>query len=134
MHRRIKSITVATGALVVLALGGSALATASSPSTTSSPAAAVTPEKTPAADPGPAVQQGDQTTPDRSAAAPKEVTDAQADPSGPNDTKSPDNRSAAPESAAENTSENASETGPSDGPGGFADAGSSADTQQQGEH
>lgn len=127
MTKRIKSIIVAVGALGALgalALGGSALATASSPATSPAPAPV---EKVSATDTGPAVQQGDPTTPDTSA---KHVTGA-ADPAGPNDTTSADKGN---ENAPETATEKASETGLSDGPGGHADASSTADNQQQGEH
>jgi hypothetical protein len=127
MRKRIKSATVVLAALTALALGGSALATAAGSS--SRPAQ----EKVSTADPGPAVQQGDQTTPDGAVAAKKKATakhhgkkhgkkgkaaanESQpgSDPAGPNDTTSPDTGSA----ASENTAENASETAPGDGPGG----------------
>ncbi|HEY6396960.1 MAG TPA: hypothetical protein VIX82_05855 [Solirubrobacteraceae bacterium] len=125
MRKRLKTVLVAAAALAALALGGSALATAAS---STSPK-----EKVSATDPGPAVQQGDQTSPDVGAAASRKAAEAQPtnDPAGANDTTSPDTRGATSENAPENASENA----PSDGPGGYSDtAGTNADTQQQGEH
>jgi hypothetical protein len=148
MRKRIKSVTVAAAALAALALGGSALASASSSSSSA-------PEKVSATDPGPAVQQGDQTTPDGAVQAKKthavkhgkshakkhakkasaEVVSG-SDPAGANDTTSPDPSSASSENAAENAPENASESGPSDGPGGHEDApgNPNVDNQEEGEH
>jgi hypothetical protein len=101
---------VTIAALVSLAVGSSAIATAAQKGGAPTPhAPAVTIPAladTPSANDGDNVQQGDQSTPDTADAA--DVADA-------------------PDSAAE-----ASE--PSDGPGGPADPAGTADNQQQGEN
>lgn len=119
MHKRIRSLTLAFSAVAVAALGGSALAGASAS------------EPVGTTDPGPALQQGDQTTPDVATHARKHArkhaqkhanraaaeTQAATDPAGANDTSSPDTSAGAEEISTETPSE----SGPSDGPGGHED-------------
>jgi hypothetical protein len=118
MRKQVKSVTVAIAALAALALGGSALASASST------------EPVSATDTGPAIQQGDQSTPDNSASASrhhvKTAVESQpaSDPAGANDTTSPDGGSAA--------GENGSEAEPSDGPGGHEDPAGDVQNEHEG--
>jgi hypothetical protein len=122
MRKRAKSLTLAVAALAVLALGGSALANASGT------------EPVSATDAGPAIQQGDQRTPDNSASAARHhatraaVSQPVNDPAGVNDTTSADTGSA----AGENSAENGSEAEPSDGPGGHEDPAGDAQNEYEG--
>jgi cytochrome c556 len=107
MRKRLTTMTGLTAALAALALGGSAIATATQ-STAKRPAV----EKTTGPDKD-GIQSGDQTTPDTKAAGKA----ASVSPS---------------ESASESAPEASSESSaPSDGPGGHEDpAGVDAETQE----
>ncbi len=104
MRARLTKFGAAVAALVALALGGSALASAGS-GTPTVPAA----QTQTAADSGPNVQQGDQSAPDTGSAS----------------------EQASSEASSESSSESSAA---SDGPGGYADTAANADTQQTGEN
>lgn len=109
MRKRLKTMTGVTAALVALALGGSAIATAAQGTASAAKKHAV--EKTTGPDTD-SIQSGDQLTPDT-----KHVKKtAVASPS---------------ESASETSAENTESSAPSDGPGGHEDpAGVDAETQE----
>jgi hypothetical protein len=114
MRSRLTKLGAALAALAALAVGGSALASASgsSSSPAKAPAAVVKQQVPPGAD--------------------AEGTDSAADTDSIQDQSGADT---AAESAAESP-ESGSETPGNDGPGGYADepGNPNADTQQQGEH
>jgi hypothetical protein len=121
MLKRLKITAGAVGAFAALALGGAALAGATSGGTpTQGPAPVAATEVTTGPDVGANIQSGDQNTPDTASAS----TSAAAPADGTADT---------PESATSESSTSETAT-PSDGPGGWADASPNADTQQQGEN
>jgi hypothetical protein len=113
MRKRLTTIAGMTAALAALALGGSAIATATQGTTGATGKAPV--ERTAGPDTGAAVQSGDQTTPD---------TATQSTSVGAAE-------SATPESATESSSESSESAAPSDGPGGHEDpAGVDSQTQE----
>ena len=110
MRKRVTTIAGMTAALAALALGGSAIATATQGPTGAAGKAPI--EQTTGPDTGAAVQSGDQTTPDKSTSAGAA-------------------ESATPESATESSSESSESSAPSDGPGGHEDpAGVDSQTQE----
>jgi hypothetical protein len=131
VRKRLIKLGVALAAISALAVGGSALASASQKASTPSTPAVTQEqqgEQSQAVDTD-NVQQGDQSAPDATAADESKAIDTdnvqQGDQSGTDQ----------PGEAASSESEQAtSESGPSDGPGGYADTNPNADTQQQGEH
>jgi hypothetical protein len=124
VRKRLIKLGAALLAIAALAVGGSALASASDK--TSTPATpAVTQEQqgeqSQAVDTD-NIQQGDQSAPDVAAADTSNAVDT-------------DNIQQGDQSGTDQAGEQAtSESGPSDGPGGYADTNPNADTQQQGEH
>ena len=115
MLKRLKITIGAVGAFAALALGGAAIAGATSPTPTQAPAPVATSDTTSTPDVG-NVQVGDQSAPDTASAnAADGATTA-------------DTADTASEPA---TSETATA---SDGPGGYADTNPNADTQQQGQN
>ncbi len=156
MFRRFKIGTGAVLGLAALALGGSAIAGASSSTPHAQKASVVSTAAEPKAT-GPDtdnIQSGDQTTPDSAKASkasesstsesssPSDGPGGHADKAGNVDNQSgdqttPDSAKASESSTSESsapesgTSESAS---PSDGPGGHADPAGNVDNQQQGEN
>jgi hypothetical protein len=126
MRKRLKTIGGAAAALVALALGGSAIASATQGTPTSSKAnaapAAVAPEKTTGPDIG-NVQSGDQTTPDTSSA---KASAASTPESGSATETSSETSAETPESGS------ATETSAaSDGPGGHEDPAGNVENQSE---
>jgi hypothetical protein len=119
MRKRMKTISGAMAALVALALGGSALASATQQTASSAKHPAVTnkaPEKTTGPDTD-TIQSGDQTTPDKGGAKASSVSTSEASTS---------------ETASETTSETSSETSAaSDGPGGHEDPAGNVEYQSE---
>jgi hypothetical protein len=103
MRKRLKTMTGVTAALVALALGGSAIATAAQ-GTSAAKKQAVENTTGPDTD---GIQSGDQTTPDAKTAS-----------------------ASASESATETSSESTESSAPSDGPGGHEDP-AGVDVQNQ---
>jgi hypothetical protein len=119
MRKRMKTIGVATAALAALALGGSALASATQQTATSAKHPAVTnksgvPEKTTGPDTD-RIQSGDQTTPDKRGAKASSVSTSETSTS---------------ETASETTSESENAS-PSDGPGGHEDPAGNVEFQSE---
>lgn len=126
MRSRLTKLGVALGALVALAVGGSALASASHSSTPSAQPPFVAQS-----------QQGDQagvTDPADVADNPAEAGSGKADTDNLEQGDQAGNDQTAAEQTDSQTETADSESGPSDGPGGYADTNPNADTQQQGEH
>jgi hypothetical protein len=124
MRKRLKTIGGAAAALVALALGGSAIASATQGTPTSgrANAGAVAPEKTTGPDVG-NVQSGDQTSPDTgSAKAPAASTPE----SGSATEAASETSSEAPDSGS--ATENSSA---SDGPGGHEDPAGNVENQSE---
>ncbi|HEV7527353.1 MAG TPA: hypothetical protein VGO29_00475 [Solirubrobacteraceae bacterium] len=125
MRKRLKTTIGATAALAALALGGSAIATAtqSTPSKGTTHAAKhvvkKAPEKTGGVDTD-TVQSGDQTSPDTSGAKASSVSSAAAGSESSSETSS--------ETTSETSSESASA---SDGPGGHEDPPGNVENQSE---
>jgi hypothetical protein len=121
MRTRLTKMGAALAALAALAVGGSALASASQK--------AGPPAQAPAATQGPT---GNQSVPNAPAEAPDGSAEAQ---SGAADTDNVQQGNQTGTDQVDSQSEQAgSESPPSDGPGGYADTNPNADTQQQGAH
>jgi hypothetical protein len=109
MRKRLTTMTGVTAALAALALGGSAIATATQGTATAAKKHAV--ERTTGPDRD-SIQSGDQKTPD--AASVKHAAEVSA-----------------PETASETSAESTESSAPSDGPGGHEDpAGVDSETQE----
>jgi hypothetical protein len=126
MRKRLKTIGAAVVALAALALGGSAIASATQHTAAhvkKHAGAAVTKEKTGGPDTD-KIQSGDQTTPDVSSAARPASTSTSKGSAGV----------AGSETASETSSETSSESStPSDGPGGHEDPAGEVGTQGEGQ-
>lgn len=126
MRSRLIKIGAALAALFALAVGGSALASASQK--------AAPPTQPAVAAQG---QQGDQAAVSDPADAPDNTAEAETGKADTDNLQQGDragNDQAAVEQSDSQTELADSESGPSDGPGGYADTNPNADTQQQGEH
>jgi hypothetical protein len=120
MRRRIKTIGGAAAALVALALGGSAIASAThhTPSTGKKHAVSTSPERTSGPDTD-NVQSGDQTSPDTRSAKASWASTSETGSATENSSEAPDTGS-----ATENSSV-------SDGPGGHEDPAGNVDYQSE---
>jgi cytoskeletal protein RodZ len=127
MHKRLKTIGGAVAALAVLALGGSAIASATRHTPRNSKKHAISmsvaAEKTSAIDTD-NVQSGDQTSPDTHSAKASSASTSETPDTG----SATENSSETPDtgSATENSSE-------SDGPGGHEDPAGNVDHQSEGQ-
>jgi hypothetical protein len=116
MRSRLTKLGVTLAALVALAVGGSALASAAQKTTPPAPPASTQPQQ----DIQTAGDPADSSAEAQSGAADTDNVQ-QGDQTGSDTADTPGEQAA-------------SETGSSDGPGGYADTSPNADTQQQGEH
>jgi cytoskeletal protein RodZ len=127
MRKRLKTVSGAAAALVALALGGSAIASATQHTPSSSKKRAIPTsealEKTSATDTD-NVQSGDQTSPDRHSAKASSASTSETPDTG-SEAEKPSGTSDAG-SATENSSE-------SDGPGGHEDPAGNVDHQSEGQ-
>jgi hypothetical protein len=140
MAKRIQKVLLGVAALAAMGLGGAVFANAQS-APSSAPEHASVPDRD-------SVQSGDQTTPDKPAAARTSTVSlraasatapstAPADPTQSGDQTAPDKPGAgsSEQPGAESPEQSAETPSASDGPGGYADpAGGNAQTDQQGEH
>jgi hypothetical protein len=136
MRKRVKMISGAAAALVALALGGSAIASATQGSAgsprTSGVSSAVTPEKTSVPDTD-NLKAADQLSPDSKSAAAESTTGPDADKLKAGDQTTPDtNGKASGASASEQPDSSSSESSTeSDGPGGHEDPEGNVDYQSE---
>jgi hypothetical protein len=126
MRKRLKTISGAAAALVALALGGSAIASATQHTTSSKKRAistSVAPERVSGTD-ADNVQSGDQTSPDTHGAKASSTSTSETPDSG----SATENSSETPDSGS--ATENSSE---SDSPGGHEDPSGNVDHQSEGQ-
>jgi hypothetical protein len=139
MLKRFKTIGAATAALAALALGGSAIASATQSTASAKHHAATKAEKTTGPDTD-SVQSGDQTSPDTQGVASEKTTGPDTDSVQSGDQTSPDPKGAKSSTSASEpvVSETAPETSsesstPSDGPGGHEDPAGEVENQSEAE-
>jgi len=126
MRSRLTKLGASLAALVALAIGGSALASAAHKTTP--------PAQPPAAAQSEPADQAEATDPTDAADNPAEAESGKADTDNLQQGDQTTNDQSTGDPADSQTEQADSESGPSDGPGGYADTSPNADTQQQGEH